>query len=198
MIFMLGKAYGEHPPVKFTKARAALAAQLTSERVAAWSTADYTHMVIRLLSCAPFSEYDLRDQIQPPASARTREVRASTAAQRPPPPVAAEEMPLSRALGQLLDNVCMQRSYLRQWANLWCQWAFKHIMALAGHYNCLRGFDRKDVPCHIHRKTRRADHHSRLHEVVHLGHDAADVDDDDTETSSSHSESDVDEAGHGV
>ena len=57
-------------------------------------------------------------------------------------------------------------------------------MALAGHYNCSRGFDRDDVPCHNHRKTRHAHHGSELHEVDHLGRDAAAVDDDDADVSS--------------
>ena len=184
MVFMLDKAYGDHAPRSFRDARAALSEQLKAAQVAAWSELDYTHVVMRLLSCAPFSVYDLRDQIPPAAVASTRPVRSCTIASRPPAPTRAAEMPLSRALGQLFDSVQMQRSYLRQWANLWCQWAFKYIMALAGHYNCSRGFDRDDVPCYEHRKQRRADHNGRLHLVTHLGQDAAAVDDDDSDASS--------------
>ena len=195
MLFMLGKAYGEHPPASFKAAREALRAQLGAAHAATWSSLDYTHAVMRLLSCAPFSVYDLRSQVPLPGNTTTRALRASTAAQRPPAPIAAADMPLSRALGQLFDSVQMQRSYLRQWANLWCQWAFKYIMALAGHYNCSRGFDRDDVPCHAHRNQRCADHHSRLHEVTDLARDAGAVDDDDddeTDASSAVSDADTD------
>ena len=50
-------------------------------------------------------------------------------------------------------------------------------MALAGHYNCSRGFDRRDVPCLAHR-VRHADNAADLHEVDNLARDAADVDTD--------------------
>lgn len=180
MIFMLHHAYGKKPSADFMAAKAALAAQLSDAHATTWNTADYTHVVTRLLTCTPFSAFDIRAQVPPQRSTLSLTLRSSTTAQRAtlPDPLPAGDMPLSSALGRLLDSVCIQRSYLRQWANLWCQWAFKYIMALAGHYNCIRGGDRKDVPCFIHGKGRRSDAAHRLHEVSHLGHDAAVVDTD--------------------
>lgn len=177
MVYALGKAYGDNPPGTFRAACSAVRTQLTTERVALWSERDYAHVVLRLLSCAPFSSYDVRDQMAAQRDTSDRVVRSVVSSQRPQP-VTNVAMPLSLAVGQLFDSIQVQRSYLRKWANLWCQWAFKYIMALAGHYNCSRGADRKDVPCYNHRKRRHEPHHAQLHAVDDLGRDAADVDDD--------------------
>lgn len=170
MVFMLKKAHGEDVPSEFAAARTLLNDQIQQWRT--WNDDDYRHVVMRLLSCAPFSEHDVRDQMLPGRNAG-RSMRASTQSQRPAARPALD-MPLSRALGRLFDSVCLQRSLLRKWANLWCQWAYKHIVALAGHYNCSRGFDRDDVPCFNHRE-RRISNAAGLHEVDDLGQDAGDV-----------------------
>ena len=184
---MLKKAHGDDAPAEFTAACGALEAQLRQWRT--WDTHDYRHVVMRLLNCAPFSAFDLRDQVfrQPGTKMTTR---PSTASRRP---VAqrAQDMPLSMALGQLFDSVRLQRSLLRKWANLWCQWAFKYIMALAGHYNCSRGFDRRDVPCFNHRK-RDATGAAALHQVDDLGRDACDVDGDSLAASDVSSDAEID------
>lgn len=174
MAFMLKKAHGDHPPAEVVAACTALTAQLGLWR--GWAASDYRHVVMRLLNCATFSAYDLRNQ---EAQERNtgRAMRSTTVKQRAPPPLPAEPMPLSQALGTLFDSVRLQRSHLRKWANLWCQWAHKFIMALAGHYNCSRGFDRNDVPCFNHR-ARSAAAAIALHEVDNLAQDAAAVDSD--------------------
>lgn len=201
MVALLRKACGDFATAEFIAAAAQLRQQLDATTPAHWTTDDYIHVIIRLLSCAPFSAFDVRMSVPRVASApsNTRPKRAVVAdreemaralavadaagdggpSRRRPPAAHPDDMPLSRALGAMFDHVRLQRSYLRPWANSWTQWSYKCIMELAGHYNCLRGVHRADVPCHAHHAGDEYRRLAQLHVVDHLGHDAAVVEDDE-------------------
>lgn len=200
MIALLTKACGDAATAEFVDARNRLRQQLDATTVAHWRSDDYIHVLIRLLSCAPFSAFDVRASapraeaaaprsrpkravvVAREASLRAEAVAAAAgdgAPSRRRPSGAPDNMPLSKALGAMLDNVRLQRNYLRPWANTWSQWSFKRIMELAGHYNCLRDAHRADVPCHTHRRGDEYRRLAQLHVVDHMGHDAAAVDDDE-------------------
>ena len=192
---MLTKAFGEvAPPTAFVAACSEIKRQL--KQPGTWALQDYSHLALRLLSCTPYLAHDVQSLEAASEAPQRRALRTSTAAHRAERRAPVVDMPLSLAVGQLLDSVCMQRSYLRKWANLWCQWSFKYIMALAGHHNCSHGVDRDDVPCHVHGNRRTRDVALELHAVTNLTHDAAavgsgsDMDSDSDSCDSSNASSD--------
>ena len=191
MCTLLTKAQGMTSNPQLAAAVESVRATLSATTAADWLTDDYIHVVIRLLSCTPFSAFDIRAGVAPQAVAA-----AAGPAQHPPhrrPHGNPTAMPLSRAVGTMLDSVRIQRSYLRNWANVWTQWSYRRIMEMAGHYNCGRGMHRQEVPCHTHRHNEEYRQLAgSLHDNEHLGRDAAAVGSDpdsDSDTSTDSTDS---------
>jgi hypothetical protein len=104
-------------------------------------TMDGHFATYRLLLCAPFSTYDVRQ------SARATRGVVRRADISGPPISDAGQMPLSHALGRLLDATLLPRARRRGTANMWGNWAYKHLLMLAGIHSCARQCVRPDVPC---------------------------------------------------
>ena len=127
LVFLLRKAHRHLPvPDLFEEAATRLLTQLHNMRDFDPASRDYTYVMQRLVFCAPFSARDVREAV-PMGGRRALPVL---------PPAQRTDMPLSLALGSLLDAIVLPRHHLRQCANVWTHWAHRNIMHLAGLYHC--------------------------------------------------------------
>ena len=107
-----------------------------------WDSEDGRTVIFRLMTCVPWSAFDVRDQMQDTTGSdgRSRDARASQRTARKdgimPIPVPNASFPLTLALGQVFDATSCPRGSLRQWANLWTQWSARAIMRLAQCHSC--------------------------------------------------------------
>lgn len=123
---------------------------------ATMSSDDSKIVMFRLMACAPWSAHDVREAA-PDATggssndraerARAREERRSTA---PSQPSVDPSLPLTLAIGRLLDATVHQRSRLRSWANLWTLWSYRAVRRLTAMHGCALGVAKATSSCPVH------------------------------------------------
>ena len=205
MVFLLRKAHRDLPvPTSFENAAKAVIAAISEGQPASTVRTearnltgtmgggiqvpthqpDLEYVLLRLLSCAPFSAREVREAIPAPSRALNRHGEAVL-----PPPADRADMPLATALGQLFDSIVLPRHHLRQFANIWTHWSYQRIMDLAGVYQCATSNPNsarhatRDILCphcrrHAHRSGKDARH--RIPEADWI--DAGDAASDDSLT----------------
>lgn len=100
------------------------------------ATVDGRFTLYRLLLCAPFSAFDVRQSV--PGGMRDAHGQRLDN---------AHDLPLGHALGSLLDSTVLPRRYLRRLANVWTSWSAREIKLLVGLHSCARRCFRKAFPC---------------------------------------------------
>ena len=170
-----------------TALQEALVAVAAATKVASPSSNDSRVVMFRLMACAPWSAYDVREADADTAGggahdrsarAQARERRRST---QPAEPTTHPGLPLALAIGKMLDSLAHKRSRLRPWANLWTLWSYRAVMRLTTMHGCALGIAKAMSSCPVHGNT-----HGRATRKGHNGRNSQlgpdphpDIDDSD-------------------